>query len=64
MLIIKIKGGESIDRALKRYRKKRNKTKLLREIKSRREFTKKSVQIREEIKKAQYKERMLLEKEK
>ncbi|WP_075340803.1 30S ribosomal protein S21 [Tenacibaculum agarivorans] len=58
MLIIKVKEGESIDRALKRYRKKYKNTKLLQEIRGRREYTKESVRRREEIKKAQYKEQL------
>ena len=54
MLIIDVKENESIDRALKRFKKKFEKTGVLRELRSRSQFTKPSVKRREEIKKAQY----------
>jgi len=54
MLIINVKENESIDRALKRFKKKFEKTGVLRELRSRTHFTKPSVRRREEIKKAQY----------
>ncbi|WP_299674364.1 30S ribosomal protein S21 [uncultured Tenacibaculum sp.] len=60
MLIIKVKDGENIDRALKRYRKKFKDTKLLRELRGRREYVKESVRRREEVKKAEYKQQVLL----
>ncbi|CAL2062930.1 30S ribosomal protein S21 [Tenacibaculum sp. 190524A05c] len=58
MLIIKVKDGENIDRALKRYRRKHRDTKLMRELRERKEYTKESVRRRAEVKKAQYKERV------
>lgn len=58
MLIIPIKEGENIDRALKKYKKKYEKTGMLRELRSRQDFTKPSVIRREEVKKAAYKEKM------
>lgn len=60
MLIIKVKDGENIDRALKRYRRKHRDTKLMRELRERKEYTKESVRRRAEVKKAQYKERVFL----
>ena len=57
MLVIKVKDGESIDRALRRYKKKHRNTKLRDEIRDRRYFTKLSVVRREEIKAAVYKQR-------
>lgn len=59
MLIIPVKEGESIDRALKKYKKKFERTKQMRELRSRREFTKPSVRRREEVLKAIFKEKML-----
>ena len=56
MLIIEIKDGESIDRALKRYKRKFQRTKLMKEIRRRREFTKPSVARRNEILNAQYRQ--------
>ncbi|MCT4582133.1 MAG: 30S ribosomal protein S21 [Flavobacteriales bacterium] len=54
MLQIPVKEGESIERALKRYKKKFDRTKVLRELRSRKQFTKPSVERRQEIIKASY----------
>ncbi|MEM9895494.1 MAG: 30S ribosomal protein S21 [Bacteroidota bacterium] len=54
MLQINVKENESIDRALKRYKKKFEKTGVLRELRSRTHFKKPSVARRQEILKAQY----------
>lgn len=56
MLIIPIKDGENIERALKKYRNKFRKTKQLQTLRSNQQFTKKSVLRREEVAKAIYKE--------
>lgn len=56
MLIIPIKDGENIERALKRYKNKYRKTKQLNTLRSNKHFTKKSEKRREEIAKAKYKE--------
>ena len=55
MLVINIKDGESIDRALRRYKKKVRDTKLMNEIRERKNFEKPSVSRRKEIIKAVYK---------
>jgi len=54
MLIIPVKEGENIERALKKFKRKFEKTGAMREIRSRQAFTKPSVQRREELKKAAY----------
>jgi len=54
MLIIPIKDGENIDRALKRYKRKFDKTGTLRQLRSRKNFTKPSVAKRAKMQKAQY----------
>ncbi|SEH77814.1 small subunit ribosomal protein S21 [Paenimyroides aquimaris] len=54
MLIIPIKDGENIDRALKRYKRKFDKTGTLRALRSRKNFTKPSVTKRAQLQKAQY----------
>lgn len=54
MLIINVKEGESIERALKKYKKKYDRTKVVRELRSRQQFTKPSVERRAEIIKAKY----------
>ena len=56
MLIIPIKDGENIERALKRYKNKYRKTKQLTTLRSKKHFTKKSEARREEVAKAKYKE--------
>ncbi|MDO4727549.1 MAG: 30S ribosomal protein S21 [Bacteroidota bacterium] len=58
MLIIPIKDGENIDRALKRYKRKFDKTGVVRQLRSRQAFTKPSVSRRAEIQKAQYIQRL------
>ncbi|MCF8715383.1 30S ribosomal protein S21 [Joostella atrarenae] len=56
MLIIPIKEGENIDRALKRYKQKYRKTQQLKTLRSNQHFTKPSQQRREEVAKAMYKQ--------
>lgn len=55
MLIIEVKEGESIDRALKRYKRKHRRIGLIRELRRRQHYTKPSVKRRNEIQKATYK---------
>ena len=57
MLIINVKEEESIDRALKRYKRKFQRTGLLKEIRRRKNFVKPSVQRRNEILNAEYREK-------
>ncbi len=59
MLIIPIKDGESIDRALKRFKRKFDKTGAMRELRSRKEFIKPSVKHRQKVQKAQHVQRLL-----
>ncbi|MDW5290534.1 30S ribosomal protein S21 [Formosa sp. PL04] len=54
MLRIPIKEGENIDRALKRYKRKFDKTGTRRQLQARRQFVKPSVANRELNQKAQY----------
>lgn len=54
MLIIPIKEGENIDRALKRFKRKFDKTGIKRQLQNRKQFTKPSVERRAQIQKAQY----------
>ncbi len=58
MLIVPVKEGENIERALKRYKKKYDKTGVMRELRSRKEFIKPSVTDRQQRIKAAYKQRM------
>lgn len=54
MLVISVKEGESIDRALKRYKRKYDRTGVMKEIRGRKQFIKPSVSRRKEIIKAAY----------
>ncbi|WP_203293277.1 30S ribosomal protein S21 [Luteirhabdus pelagi] len=54
MLIIPVKDGENIDRALKRFKRKFDRTGTMRKLRDRQQFTKPSVKRRAEIQKAQY----------
>lgn len=58
MLIIPIKEGENIERALKKFKKKFEKTGVVRQLRARQQFTKPSILRREEINKASYKEKL------
>lgn len=51
MLIIPIKEGENIDRALKRYKRKFDRTGTMRQLRSRQQFTKPSVEKRNNFRK-------------
>ncbi len=54
MLIVKQEKGENLERMLKRFKRKFEKTKVLRELRARQSFTKKSIKNREMKKKAIY----------
>ncbi len=54
MLIIPIKEGESIDKALKKYKKKFEKTGVVKELRERQSFTKPSINQRQMKIKAAY----------
>lgn len=54
MLIIPVKEGENIDRALKRFKRKFDKTGTMRQLRTRQQYTKPSVKRRAVIQKAQY----------
>jgi small subunit ribosomal protein S21 len=63
MLIIKAKKGESIERMLRRYRRKHRDSKIRYEYNQSKEYTKPSVKRRKEVQKAIYKNRMDLDNE-
>ncbi|SDG55004.1 30S ribosomal protein S21 [Psychroflexus sediminis] len=54
MLVVKVKDGEKIERALKRLKRKFRDTKVLQTLRDKKQFTKKSVEKRQSLKKAQY----------
>ena len=63
MIIVPVKEGENIDRALKKFKRKFEKTGVIRELRSRQAYVKPSVRRREEIKKAIYVQQMQREEE-
>ena len=54
MIIVPIKEGENIERALKKFKRKFEKTGTIRELRSRKTNDKNSVRRRDEVKKAIY----------
>jgi small subunit ribosomal protein S21 len=56
MIVINVKENESIDKALKRFKKKFEKTGVLKELRARTSFEKPSVKRRSEIIRAAYRE--------
>ena len=61
MLQIPVKEGESIERALKKYKKKFERTGVLKELRTRKEYTKKSIVRRQQVIKAEYVEKLKAE---
>jgi small subunit ribosomal protein S21 len=58
MIIVPIKEGENVERALKKLKRKFEKTGVIRELRNRQKFTKKSVVRREQILKAIYAQKL------
>ena len=58
MIVINVKENESIDRALKRFKKKFEKTGVLKELRSRTHFVKPSIKNRDTKLKAAYRQKM------
>ena len=59
MLIIETGDGDSIDTALKKYKKKFEKAGILRELRGRQAYTKPSVKRRGEVLRAAYKQELI-----
>lgn len=58
MVTVNVKENESIDKALKRFKKKFEKAGVIRELRGRSYFVKDSVKLREEKIKAAYRQKM------
>ncbi len=56
MIIVPIKEGENIEKALKKFKRKFEKTGVVRELRSRQFFEKPSVTRRDQIKRAAYRQ--------
>ena len=54
MIIVPVKEGENVERALKRFKRKFEKTGVVKELRGRQAFTKPSIVRRAEVKKAIY----------
>ena len=54
MIIVQVKDGESIEKALKKFKRKFEKTGIVRELRSRQAFEKPSVTNRNKMMKAVY----------
>jgi small subunit ribosomal protein S21 len=63
MIIIPIKEGENIDRALKRFKRKFEKTGIMKEIRNRQQFVKKCEERRQTLIKAAYIQQLQLQEE-
>lgn len=61
MLIIDAREAESIDKALKNYKKKFEKAGIVKELRRRQSFSKPSIDRRQEITKARYKQSFVTE---
>lgn len=59
MLIIDSKDCENIDKALKKYKKKFERAKILTQLRDRQAFTKPSIRKRDQILKAAYRQQIL-----
>jgi len=59
MLIVDVKDGDSIDKALKKYKRKYQRVGILRELRERKQYTKPSVARREQRLNAKYREQYL-----
>ncbi len=54
MIVIKIDDKNSLEKALKKYKRKFDNLKIVKQLRERKEFKKISVKRREQIKKAKY----------
>jgi small subunit ribosomal protein S21 len=63
MIVVPLKEGENIERALKKFKRKFEKTGIVRELRSRQAFTKPSVVKRKQMMKAVYVQHLQQEEE-
>ncbi|HLG03550.1 MAG TPA: 30S ribosomal protein S21 [Bacteroidia bacterium] len=60
MIVVAVKEGESLEKALKKFKKKFEKTGVVRELRDRQKFTKPSIRKRETRLRAIYKQQLIL----
>ena len=58
MLVVQLKEGDTLEKALKKFKKKFEKTGVVKELRERQKFTKKSVKQRQQKIKAVYKNKL------
>ena len=63
MIIVPIKDGENIERALKKFKRKFEKTGTLRELRAHKNFVKPSVRRRDVLKRAAYRQQLQIMEE-
>ncbi len=63
MIVVPLKEGENIERALKKFKRKFEKTGVVKELRERQAFTKPSVKRRTVVKKAVYIQKIQREEE-
>ncbi|HCS21606.1 MAG: 30S ribosomal protein S21 [Bacteroidia bacterium] len=63
MIIVNVKENESLEKALKKFKKKYEKTGVLKELRARQAFVKPSVKKRFEVIRARYKQQMQIKGE-
>ena len=63
MLIVEVRDGENIDQALKKFKRKFQQTRVIQEVRARKEFKKPSVVKRNDRLKAEYREQKFREME-
>ena len=60
MLIIPVKEGENIERSLKKFKRKFDKTGGMRQLRARKQFVKPSIVRRKQVKKARYVQALMI----
>ena len=63
MLIVQVKEGEAIEKALKKFKKKFEKTGIVKELRERQKFTKPSIKRRSAVLKAVYRQNFQISEE-
>ena len=58
MIVVQVKDGENIERALKKFKRKFEKTGVMREVRERQAYTKPSMKKRENKNKAIYRQKL------
>ncbi len=59
MIVVPVKEGENIERALKKFKRKFERTGVMKELRARKQFTKPSIAKREQKIKAIYKQQLI-----